>query len=69
MAHQTGHSTTMEAGEMALRAGVKRLLIGHFSSRYDNNMLVQFQKEVQYVFPDSDIVIEGKTYEIPLKKK
>jgi ribonuclease Z len=64
MAHQTAHSTTMEAGEIALKAGVKRLLIGHFSSRYDNRMLLQFQKEVQYVFPDSDIVQEGMTYEI-----
>ncbi|MDR0384852.1 MAG: ribonuclease Z [Prevotellaceae bacterium] len=64
MAHQTAHSTTFEAGEIALKAGVKRLLIGHFSSRYDNSMLFQFQKEVQYIFPDSDIVQEGTTYEI-----
>jgi ribonuclease Z len=64
MAHQTAHSTTVEAGEIALKAGVKRLLIGHFSSRYDNRMLLQFQKEVQYVFPNSDIVQEGMTYEI-----
>jgi ribonuclease Z len=64
MAHQTAHSTTVEAGKVALNAGVKRLLIGHFSSRYDNSMLSQFQKEVQYVFPNSDIVQEGMTYEI-----
>jgi ribonuclease Z len=64
MAHQTAHSTTVEAGLIALKAGVKRLLIGHFSSRYDTRMLSQFQKEVQYVFPDSDIVQEGKTYEV-----
>jgi ribonuclease Z len=64
MAHQTAHSTTVEAGKIALKAGVKRLLIGHFSSRYDTNMLSQFQKEVQYIFPDSDIVQEGVTYEI-----
>jgi ribonuclease Z len=64
MAHQTAHSTTVEAGEIALKAGVKRLLIGHFSSRYDNRMLLQFQREVQYVFPNSDIVCEGMTYEI-----
>jgi ribonuclease Z len=69
MAHQTGHSTTVEAGKIALKAGVKRLLIGHFSSRYDNSMLDQFRKEVQYVFPDSDIVVEGETYEILLKKR
>jgi ribonuclease Z len=66
MAHQTYHSTTMEAGTIALKANVKRLLIGHFSSRDDDNMLLQFQKEVQYVFPDSDIVQEGKTYELKI---
>jgi ribonuclease Z len=64
MAHLTAHSTTMEAGEIARKAGVKCLLIGHFSSRYDNNMLSQFRKEVQYVFPNSDIVQEGMTYEL-----
>jgi ribonuclease Z len=64
MAHMTSHSTTVEAAEIACKAGVKRLLIGHFSSRYDNNMLSQFQKEVQYVFPNSDIVMEGTTYKL-----
>jgi ribonuclease Z len=64
MAHQTSHSTTVEAGEIALKAGVKRLLIGHFSSRYEKRMLSQFQREVQSVFPDADIVQEGTTYEL-----
>jgi ribonuclease Z len=64
MAHLTAHSTTVEAAEIALKAGVKRLLIGHFSSRYDKRMLTQFQREVRYVFPDADIVQEGMSYEI-----
>jgi ribonuclease Z len=66
MAHQTFHSTTTEAGTIALNANVKRLLIGHFSSRYDDNMLLQFQKEVQYIFPNSEIVQEGKTYDLTM---
>lgn len=64
MAHHTSHSTTAEAGLIARKAGVKRLLIGHFSSRYDNSMIIQFQKEVRHVFPDSETVQEGKTYEL-----
>lgn len=68
MAKQTGHSTTIDAGNIATKANVKKLLIGHFSSRYDDNMLPQFRKEVQSVFADSDIVTEGQTYEIPLVK-
>jgi ribonuclease Z len=64
MAHQTAHSTTVEAAEIALKAGVKRLLIGHFSSRYENRMLEQFRREVQYVFPNADVVMEGMSYEL-----
>jgi ribonuclease Z len=64
MAHQTAHSTTVEAAEIASKANVKRLLIGHFSSRYDDDMLLQFQREVQYIFPCSDIVREGMIYEV-----
>jgi ribonuclease Z len=67
MAHQTFHSTTVEAASIALKAGVKSLLIGHFSSRYDDDMLSLFQKEVQSVFPDSDIVQEGRTYVLRTK--
>jgi ribonuclease Z len=67
MARQTAHSTTVEAATIALKANVKRLLIGHFSSRYDDNMLIQFQKEAQYVFPNSETVQEGKTYELEIE--
>jgi ribonuclease Z len=67
MARQTAHSTTVEAATIALKANVKRLLIGHFSSRYDDSMLIQFQKEAQYVFPNSETVQEGKTYEVEIE--
>lgn len=33
----TQHSTAFEAGEIAQRAGVGRLVLTHFSSRYDNS--------------------------------
>jgi ribonuclease Z len=33
-AHQTFHSTAAEAGQFASLAGVKNLILGHFSSRY-----------------------------------
>lgn len=68
MAKQTGHSTAIQAGTIAAKSEVKKLLIGHFSSRYDNNLLPQFRKEAQSVFPNADIVKEGTTYEIPLAK-
>lgn len=54
------HSTTEQAANIARKAGVGRLLIGHFSSKYEN--LDQFQAEAREVFPDTDLAIEGVTF-------
>ena len=56
------HSTTKQAAEIATKAGVKKLLIGHFSSKYST--LEQFQTEAREVFPNSHLAIEGTTYEV-----
>lgn len=37
---QTKHSTALQAGRIARSCGAKRLLIGHFSSRYDDETLL-----------------------------
>lgn len=54
------HSTTEQAANIAKSAGVGRLLIGHFSSKYEN--LDQFQEEAREVFPATDLAIEGVTF-------
>jgi ribonuclease Z len=41
---------------------VKKLLIGHFSSKYST--LDQFEKEAREVFPNTELAIEGNTYEV-----
>jgi len=56
------HSTSTQAAAIALKAGVQRLLIGHFSSKYDS--LDAFLTEAQEVFPNTDLAIEGVTYKI-----
>jgi ribonuclease Z len=56
------HSTTAQAATIALQAGVQRLLIGHFSSKYDK--LLAFEQEAREVFPNSDLALEGVTYKI-----
>lgn len=56
------HSTTIQAADIALKAGVQRLLIGHFSSKYES--LDDFLTEALAVFPDTDLAIEGVTYRI-----
>ncbi len=58
----THHSTASEAAGIALKAGVKRLVIGHFSSRYDDEEILQ--KEAREIFPDSICANEGLLLEI-----
>ncbi len=56
------HCTTKQAAEIAKKAMVKKLLIGHFSSKYAT--LELFEKEAREVFLNTDLAIEGETYEI-----
>ncbi|HLX91714.1 MAG TPA: ribonuclease Z [Puia sp.] len=56
------HSTAAQAARMALKAGVKRLLLGHFSSKYET--LEGFESEARLVFPNSDLALEGVSYRI-----
>ncbi len=65
MARETGHSTASQAAKAALAAKAGRLLIGHFSSRYkDESELVE---EARKFFPRSEAVVEGQSYDIPIK--
>lgn len=66
LAKKTGHSTARQAAQAALAAGAGRLLIGHFSSRYKD--LRQLEEEAREVFPRSEAVIEGHSYEIPCNR-
>jgi ribonuclease Z len=58
----TFHSTAKQAGEIAKLSGAKKLLLGHFSSRYAK--LEGLLAEAQTEFPDSELSEEGKTYVI-----
>lgn len=59
-AEERFHSTTKQAATIALKANVKKLLIGHFSSKYDT--LEEFETEACEVFPNTELAIEGVTY-------
>ncbi len=54
------HSTTRQAGTIAKKAGVKKLLIGHFSSKYE--YLDEFLNETREVFPNTELALEGVSY-------
>ena len=61
-AKETFHTTALEAGEIALKAGVKQLLLGHFSARYRE--LEPILEEAKSVFPNAKLAIEGVTFQI-----
>lgn len=62
LARKTFHSTAREAAEVAVRAEVGKLLLGHFSSRYRD--LSNFLTEAKDVFPCTEIAEEGRKFEV-----
>jgi ribonuclease Z len=62
MAEKTFHSTTHQAAQCALEAGVGRLLVGHYSSRFPS---VEFYlDELRSVFPESYLTKDMDVIEI-----
>ena len=62
IAIQRRHSTARQAAMVAREARVKRLLLGHFSSRYDGSQLLE--QQAQEVFPNAIAVKEGMTFDL-----
>lgn len=54
------HSTTLQAAAIAQKANASKLLIGHFSSKYET--LETFLEETIQAFPNTQLAIEGVTY-------
>lgn len=54
------HSTAKQAAELAKKANVKRLLLGHFSSQYES--IFPFEEEARSIFPASENALQGVTY-------
>lgn len=61
-AAQTYHSTARQAAEMARNAQAKKLLIGHFSTRYKE--LQPFLDEARQIFPDTELASDGARFRI-----
>jgi ribonuclease Z len=62
LAKQTLHSTAIEAATIALKANVTQLILGHYSTRYENISL--FLEQAQTVFTESYLADDGKTFEL-----
>ena len=61
-AHAKYHSTAKEAATIALKAGVKKLVIGHFSARYENAEVLL--GEARAVFPETYLAADGLKFQI-----
>lgn len=61
-AQLTFHSTTLQAASIAQKAAAKKLLIGHFSAKYDDLGLVL--SEARTVFPATELAVEGTTFQV-----
>ena len=62
MAAKTYHSTTLQAAQTAKDAGVGRLLVGHYSSRFPS--LDFFLDELRSIFPNTDLAHDMDVIEI-----
>ena len=56
------HTTTRQAAQVAVDAGVSKLLIGHYSSRNTDQNL--YEAECRAVFPETYATADGDVYEI-----
>ena len=66
MAKATGHSTAAQAAKIAKMAGVGKLIIGHFSSRYkDVSALLE---EARAIFPETYSAEDGTEFNVATRK-
>ncbi len=65
LSRTTSHSTSEDAAKVALSAGAKKLVLGHFSSRYRSLDLLL--DEARKIFPETFLAQEGMIFDIPEK--
>jgi ribonuclease Z len=61
MAHQFSHLTARQAAELAVKAGVKKLILTHISRRYRAKDVI---KEAQAIFPNTVVARDFDTFQI-----
>lgn len=64
LAYKNFHSTARQAGEIARKAAVGQLLIGHVSARYKGQEGGLLQ-QAQAVFPNTRLVQDGDVFAVP----
>lgn len=61
LAKKTMHSTAKEAAMIALKSNVKQLLLGHYSTRYNN--IEPFKEQAETIFKNTVLTDDGKLFE------
>jgi len=61
MAHQFSHLTARQAAELAVKAGVKKLILTHISRRYREKDVL---KEAQAIFPNATVARDFDSFQI-----
>lgn len=62
LAAKTMHSTAKEAATIALKSNVKQLILGHYSTRYENIEL--FKEEAQTIFSEVLLADDGQSFDL-----
>jgi ribonuclease Z len=63
---ETGHSTAREAAQLAVNAGVKRLLLTHFSARYSRDPS-ELVAQANAIFPGTIAARDGLEIDVPFE--
>jgi ribonuclease Z len=61
-AKETTHSTALQAAQIAKKSNARKLLLGHFSSRYLD--LSVLENEAKTVFKNVELAIEGAVFKV-----
>ncbi len=61
LAKLTMHSTAQQAGKIAKLANVKKLILGHYSTRYES--IIPFQEQAKLEFENVELADDGMTFE------
>ena len=59
---ETRHSTAKHAAEIAKQANVKKLILGHYSTRYPN--IEKFKMEAKEIFDNVELAKDGIVFKI-----
>ncbi len=67
LAHEYMHLTSREAATIALKGGVGKLILMHFSQRYPH--LSSFEEEARSIFPHTHVAHDGMKITLPQVKR